>query len=305
MAVSLATTLQSAQIVDAAARGSHLRADLRARACSRCRSSCSSSASPSSTGSSRTPRSAFAARPPSGGAVAAILFSAARTLYVEFQVGAATYQAVFGALSAVPLILVWLYACWAVLLLGCGGRLRRSRTSSFARREMRAGEAVDRRAGSVVALEIDRGGIARAFRTGRAIPLTAVQPRGSPRRADPAACVVSLGVLEQGGVLRCGAGSARRRRRPRASCRPHRWPELTVGDRCCARPAARPRRRRTAKAHSLRDPTVAGALRSRSKAAWSGDGGRDDPRGAGGCRATALRDARGLISGLAGATLTL
>ena len=33
------------------------------------------------------------------------------------QVGAATYQAVFGALSAVPLILAWLYACWAVLLL--------------------------------------------------------------------------------------------------------------------------------------------------------------------------------------------
>ena len=35
-----------------------------------------------------------------GGLVAAILFSAARTLYVEFQVGAATYETVFGALSA-------------------------------------------------------------------------------------------------------------------------------------------------------------------------------------------------------------
>ena len=34
------------------------------------------------------------------------------------SVPSATYEAVFGALSAVPLILAWLYVCWAVLLLG-------------------------------------------------------------------------------------------------------------------------------------------------------------------------------------------
>ena len=73
-----------------------------------------------------------------GGAVAAVLFAAARTIYVDFQVGAATYQAVFGALSAVPLILAWLYACWAVLLLGAEVAFAFQNLKS-ARREMRSG----------------------------------------------------------------------------------------------------------------------------------------------------------------------
>lgn len=74
-----------------------------------------------------------------GGLVAAILFSVARTVYVEFQIGAATYQAVFGALSALPLILAWLYACWAVLLLGAEVAFA-TQNLPFARREMRSGE---------------------------------------------------------------------------------------------------------------------------------------------------------------------
>lgn len=75
-----------------------------------------------------------------GGAVAAILFASARTIYVDFQIGAATYQAVFGALSSVPLILAWLYVCWAVLLLGAEVAFA-AQNLAFARREMRHGEA--------------------------------------------------------------------------------------------------------------------------------------------------------------------
>lgn len=75
-----------------------------------------------------------------GGLVAAVLFAAARTAYVEFQIGAATYETVFGALSAVPLILAWLYACWAVLLLGAEVAFA-TQNLPFARREMRSGDA--------------------------------------------------------------------------------------------------------------------------------------------------------------------
>jgi membrane protein len=102
-----------------------------------------------------------------GGAVSAVLFSAARAIYVDFQVGAATYQTVFGALSAVPLILVWLYACWAVLLLGAEVAFA-FQNLKFARREMRAGEIcpADREA---VALEL-MVGVARAFRIGDSPP---------------------------------------------------------------------------------------------------------------------------------------
>lgn len=75
-----------------------------------------------------------------GGVVAAVLFSVARAIYVDFQVGAATYQAVFGALSAVPLILAWLYVCWAVVLLGAEVAFA-AQNLAYARREMRSGEA--------------------------------------------------------------------------------------------------------------------------------------------------------------------
>lgn len=73
-----------------------------------------------------------------GGLIAAILFGAARTIYVDFQVGVSTYQAVFGALSAVPLTLAWLYVCWAVLLLGAEVAFA-MQNLPYARREMRAG----------------------------------------------------------------------------------------------------------------------------------------------------------------------
>jgi membrane protein len=74
-----------------------------------------------------------------GGLVAAVLFSAARGIYVDFQIGATTYQAVFGALSAIPLILVWLYVCWAVVLLGAEVAFA-TQNLPYARREMRSGE---------------------------------------------------------------------------------------------------------------------------------------------------------------------
>ncbi|MAG32614.1 MAG: hypothetical protein CL908_17155 [Deltaproteobacteria bacterium] len=109
-----------------------------------------------------------------GGAVSAVLFSGARTIYVDFQVGAAAYQAVFGALSAVPLILAWLYACWAVLLLGAEVAFA-TQNLAFARREMRSGEAsaVQREA---IALEI-------AVAIGRAF-VTQVEPPTADRLAD-------------------------------------------------------------------------------------------------------------------------
>jgi membrane protein len=98
-----------------------------------------------------------------GGVVAAVLFSAARAIYVDFQVGAATYAALFGALSAIPLILVWLYACWAVLLLGAEVAFA-FQNLKYARREMRVGEVcpAEREA---VALEL-MVAIARAFKLG-------------------------------------------------------------------------------------------------------------------------------------------
>jgi membrane protein len=53
-----------------------------------------------------------------GALVATLLFSATRIFYVDLSVGAARYSVLFGGLVALPLVLTWLYICWAVILFG-------------------------------------------------------------------------------------------------------------------------------------------------------------------------------------------
>ncbi|MHA7839919.1 MAG: YhjD/YihY/BrkB family envelope integrity protein, partial [bacterium] len=132
-----------------------------------------------------------------GGLVAAVLCLAARTVYVKFQVGAATYEAVFGAFSAVPLILVWLYACWAVILLGAEVAYATQNLGS-ARREIRSGEAKPARR-EAVALELAVA-VARAFErqeeppTAQALALELDEPVRDVRRV--------LSELEGASLLR-------------------------------------------------------------------------------------------------------
>ncbi|MEE2673343.1 MAG: YhjD/YihY/BrkB family envelope integrity protein [Myxococcota bacterium] len=53
-----------------------------------------------------------------GGTVAAVLFIAAQYVYVSFSVGVARYDALFGGFAFVPLLLVWIYLSWSIVLLG-------------------------------------------------------------------------------------------------------------------------------------------------------------------------------------------
>jgi membrane protein len=132
-----------------------------------------------------------------GGLVAAVLFSAARSIYVDFQIGAATYQAVFGALSAVPLILAWLYACWAIILLGAEVAFAMQNLPFF-RREMRAGDPSPAQ-GEAIALEVAVA-IGRAYAHGDPPPTADMladildEPVRSVRR--------TVDALAEAGVLR-------------------------------------------------------------------------------------------------------
>ncbi|MFK7895926.1 MAG: YhjD/YihY/BrkB family envelope integrity protein [Myxococcota bacterium] len=132
-----------------------------------------------------------------GGLIAAVLFSAARQIYVDFQIGAATYQAVFGALSAVPLILAWLYACWAIILLGAEVAFAMQNLPYF-RREMRAGDPSPAQS-EAMALETAVA-IGRAYAQGEAPPTADAladildEPVRSVRRI--------VDALAQAGVLR-------------------------------------------------------------------------------------------------------
>lgn len=53
-----------------------------------------------------------------GGAVAAILFEVLKSLFGLYITRFPTYQAIYGALSVLPILLLWIYLSWVVTLIG-------------------------------------------------------------------------------------------------------------------------------------------------------------------------------------------
>jgi membrane protein len=53
-----------------------------------------------------------------GGLVAAIFLEIGQWGYIKFQVGAGRYQAIYGALASVPILLTWIYIAWIIVLAG-------------------------------------------------------------------------------------------------------------------------------------------------------------------------------------------
>ncbi|HWN72116.1 MAG TPA: YihY family inner membrane protein [Haliangium sp.] len=53
-----------------------------------------------------------------GGVLASILWNLTKALYIWFIAGSVKYSAVYGALSALPLLMIWLYLSWIIVLFG-------------------------------------------------------------------------------------------------------------------------------------------------------------------------------------------
>lgn len=53
-----------------------------------------------------------------GSAVASILFEAANYLFALYIAWFPTYELLYGALAAIPLLLIWIYVSWLIVLLG-------------------------------------------------------------------------------------------------------------------------------------------------------------------------------------------
>jgi membrane protein len=53
-----------------------------------------------------------------GGVVAGTIFQVVQWVYIRFQIGVASYGAIYGSFAALPLFLVWLQLSWTIVLLG-------------------------------------------------------------------------------------------------------------------------------------------------------------------------------------------
>ncbi len=53
------------------------------------------------------------------GVVTGVLFQLVQWAYLSLQLGASSYNAIYGSFAALPLFLVWLQMAWVVVLLGC------------------------------------------------------------------------------------------------------------------------------------------------------------------------------------------
>jgi membrane protein len=53
-----------------------------------------------------------------GSFISALFFQVAQWAYVYFQVGVAKYQAIYGTLATIPVLLVWIYVGWIIVLFG-------------------------------------------------------------------------------------------------------------------------------------------------------------------------------------------
>jgi len=98
-----------------------------------------------------------------GATIASALWQGALVLYVRFQVGVSSYNALYSVLSAVPIFLVWTYVSWVVVLVGAqvAASHQNERASRQRFRARRADQALRETLAVIVAAHV-----ARAFLSG-------------------------------------------------------------------------------------------------------------------------------------------
>ncbi|MDP6978344.1 MAG: YhjD/YihY/BrkB family envelope integrity protein [Myxococcota bacterium] len=137
-----------------------------------------------------------------GGLLAAVLFSIAQSAYLGMSFGAARASALYGGFAALPLLFVWLYVCWAIVLLGAEFSFAHQNRDHY-RLEVSSttlSPAEVETLGLMLSVEV-----ARAFRDDRTVPSAEVLAAGVG--ASVRAVREVLDLLEDDGILsQCNLG---------------------------------------------------------------------------------------------------
>lgn len=99
-----------------------------------------------------------------GAVFAGTLWQFAQWAYIHFQVGAGNYNAIYGTLAALPILMVWIFVSWTIVLFGMEVVAAHQGRATF-RREIR-GLNINHRLQELVALAALRH-IAEAFYLGK------------------------------------------------------------------------------------------------------------------------------------------
>jgi len=73
-----------------------------------------------------------------GGIAAGTVWQLTQWTYIRFQFGMARYNAIYGALAQLPLLMAWVYASWVIVLLGAEISFAIQNIGSFSRERRRA-----------------------------------------------------------------------------------------------------------------------------------------------------------------------
>jgi membrane protein len=135
-----------------------------------------------------------------GSFVASIMLQVGQWGYIRFQVGAGRYQAVYGAIAAIPILLTWIYIAWVIVLYGA--------ELTAAAQRVEPVRAVDYRSPGFVRT----AALVTAFRTGqrmmnREAPLCTLHGLALELGAPESALAPVIARLKSGGIIVEGADS--------------------------------------------------------------------------------------------------
>ncbi|WP_428261758.1 YihY/virulence factor BrkB family protein [Haliangium sp.] len=97
-----------------------------------------------------------------GGVVTSVLWNLSKALFIWFTAGSVKYSAIYGALGALPLLMMWLYLNWVIVLFGVTyTRFNQTFTAERLQSAPQLSEQARERLAALTLLEV-----ARAFRDG-------------------------------------------------------------------------------------------------------------------------------------------